>query len=381
METWNREELYGEVWEQSLVKVAPKYGISAVALGKVCDKLQIPLPGRGYWTKKEFGKPVERLALPAAKNLPVVQRLKFPQPEGSASSQTPSLEETPTDPEYLRIVEFESRKITLNTAAKWHPLVKSAERILKQGRTDERGILQPPLNEPCLDLRVSKESLGRALVFVNAVILALEAEGFSVILKPGKHETGTEIFGHRVHFAMAEKARIVGRREVKEYSWTRAVVDFKPTGELEFRVGSYDYGQKFRDSKKARLESQLSSCVGALLRKGRACVLSAQLEEQRRIELGVKEREREELAKQIIEEEKKVKDLETWVANWEKAQQMRNFIATLERVWAQQGHDLSPDAHKGQRIIWMKQQADRLDPMLSSPPSILDRKSELTRYS
>ena len=31
METWNREELYAEVWDQPLVKVAPKYGISAAS--------------------------------------------------------------------------------------------------------------------------------------------------------------------------------------------------------------------------------------------------------------------------------------------------------------------------------------------------------------
>lgn len=169
---------------------------------------------------------------------------------------------------------------------------------------------------------------------------------------------------------MAEKAHVVGRREVN--SWTRTVVDYKPTGELEFRVGNYDYGQKFRDSKKARLESQLSSCVGALLRQGRTCVVSAKLEEQRRIELAAKEREREELAKQITEEEKKVKDLETRVANWGRAQQMRDFTAALEIVWAQQGNDLSPETQKGRRIIWMKHQADRLDPMQPSPPSILD---------
>jgi hypothetical protein len=35
METWNREKLYAEVWDQPLVKVAPKYGISAMMLGKV----------------------------------------------------------------------------------------------------------------------------------------------------------------------------------------------------------------------------------------------------------------------------------------------------------------------------------------------------------
>ena len=71
---------YGDVWEQ-FVRVAPKYWISAVALGKVCGKLQIPLPGRGYWTRKEIGKAVDRLPLPIAKNLPAVQRFKFPPPE------------------------------------------------------------------------------------------------------------------------------------------------------------------------------------------------------------------------------------------------------------------------------------------------------------
>ena len=82
-EIWNREELYAEVWEKPLVKIAVKYGISAVMLGKVCRKLLIPLPGRGYWAKKEFGKPVERLPLPEAKDLPVLYRSTDP-PETTA---------------------------------------------------------------------------------------------------------------------------------------------------------------------------------------------------------------------------------------------------------------------------------------------------------
>src|SRR5580658_45908 len=107
METWDREQLYSEIWESPLVKLAAKYGISAVALGKVARKLQIPLPGRGYWTKKDFGKPVERLPLPKIASLPVVHRMKT---EATASSATPPRAPEPAiqDPELLRIAEIEA---------------------------------------------------------------------------------------------------------------------------------------------------------------------------------------------------------------------------------------------------------------------------------
>jgi len=230
-------------------------------------------------------------------------------------------------------------------------------------------------------LHVSKQSLTRALVFANAVILTLDAEGFPVTVRLGKHETSAKIFGHDVHFAMAERARVVGRREVKESSyWTRKVVDYKPTGILEFRADGYDFGQTFRDGKEGRLESQLSKCVAALLWKGRSRVLSAKLEAQREIERAAKERERHELAKQIAEEEKKVKQLETWATNWKRAQDMREFINVLRQAWDQAGDDLSSESQKGQRITWMRQQAERLDPLVLSPPSILDRKSDLNGW-
>jgi len=69
METWNREELYAEVWEQPLVKLAPKYGTSNMTLGKVCRKLQIRVPGRGYWAKKvrQTCRALTHLARPTTK--------------------------------------------------------------------------------------------------------------------------------------------------------------------------------------------------------------------------------------------------------------------------------------------------------------------------
>jgi hypothetical protein len=130
METWNREELYKEVWDQPLVRLAPKYGISAVALGKVCDKLQIPLPGRGYWTRKEFGKPVEQPPLPEGKNLPVVHRFKFPQFQEAVTTTPSTPPEAPTDSEYLRILAF------VGIRAAWFAVInrKSTKRLAFTGK-------------------------------------------------------------------------------------------------------------------------------------------------------------------------------------------------------------------------------------------------------
>ena len=53
-----RKQLYEEVWSTPMVQLAKRYGISDVGLTKVCKKLGIPVPGRGYWQKIKSGKRV-----------------------------------------------------------------------------------------------------------------------------------------------------------------------------------------------------------------------------------------------------------------------------------------------------------------------------------
>jgi len=59
-----REQLYEEVWSTPLIKLAEKYGVSDVALAKVCRRLNVPVPGRGYWNKVAVGSPVTKWPLP-----------------------------------------------------------------------------------------------------------------------------------------------------------------------------------------------------------------------------------------------------------------------------------------------------------------------------
>ena len=61
--TVQREVLYDQVWAQPMTKLAKEYGISDVALAKICKKLNIPYPWRGYWRRKETGRAVKQLTL------------------------------------------------------------------------------------------------------------------------------------------------------------------------------------------------------------------------------------------------------------------------------------------------------------------------------
>ncbi len=59
-----RDDLYRQVWEIPTSRLAAQYGISGNGLAKICKRLQIPIPGRGYWAKKASGQNVVPGKLP-----------------------------------------------------------------------------------------------------------------------------------------------------------------------------------------------------------------------------------------------------------------------------------------------------------------------------
>lgn len=70
---YDRETLFDQVWEEPIVRVAEKYGVSDVMIHKYCRKLDIPTPPAGYWRKKEMGYKVpKKPKLPNFKGLPKI---------------------------------------------------------------------------------------------------------------------------------------------------------------------------------------------------------------------------------------------------------------------------------------------------------------------
>ncbi|MET0064833.1 MAG: hypothetical protein ABW076_00660 [Candidatus Thiodiazotropha sp.] len=61
----SREELFILIWERPATEVARELGISDVALGEHCRRLQVPKPPRGYWARVASGSKPKQPALPA----------------------------------------------------------------------------------------------------------------------------------------------------------------------------------------------------------------------------------------------------------------------------------------------------------------------------
>lgn len=78
-----REELHELVWSQPMRTLAASMGISDVALAKRCRAANVPVPPRGWWARKDAGKPVKIEPLPPlpfamANYFPALDRASMP---------------------------------------------------------------------------------------------------------------------------------------------------------------------------------------------------------------------------------------------------------------------------------------------------------------
>ena len=99
MVQYTRETLYEEVWNEPVSTVAKKYGVSDVAIHKICKSMDIPVPPRGYWAKKRAGQNVQKTSLPKSDKRSTITRYfsidrKPPKPEPQLMDILPEEEYT-----------------------------------------------------------------------------------------------------------------------------------------------------------------------------------------------------------------------------------------------------------------------------------------------
>jgi hypothetical protein len=324
-----REELYAAVWERALSTVAASYGISGVALRKICNKMNVPVPPRGHWARLKFGKRVR---------VPPLPKLKA----GEAAEHRLTHRRWRSS-EATRIEKQAVEKVTVpEVLDRPHRLVRSSLSAL---RRSAKTMSRAASTESCLDIAVSQESLDRALRIMDALLKALEANGYMVeVTKPGppRHggsqttpsETRALVKGEWINFSLAERRdQVPDSGESGRPSYRREIV-LKSSGQMTLRISNaYWYSrlrQSWSDGKKQRVEDCLGSFVSTIAVISDS-LKAARYERERREQESAEAHKRQEEIQKRNEIERRLRyDLGSRAADWAKARKLEEFLNAFE---------------------------------------------------
>jgi hypothetical protein len=188
---------------------------------------------------------------------------------------TPTKAAAPAEPTPIPPAEIAFEREPVNAivvdenARLTHPLIKDAGKELRTPPADRDGIVHTPRG--CVDVRVSKPSISRALRILQALFVALDDRGYSVTVKDGK--TFISVLGEPFRVFLKERPRQVIRELTPEEHRQRrqgvAVNPYllMPSGELAFYVGDPYTTKSLADGKKRRLEESLNLFVENLVHR------------------------------------------------------------------------------------------------------------------
>lgn len=331
-----RNELYQQVWTGSITRLAKKYGISDVGLKKICKRMDVPTPPRGYWARVQNGQRVGRAKLTRLKSggeSTYELRLR----RNAQDAKTPEVGEVAQ--KLIDKIKADADFVVPDEILKAHPLVARARRVLKKGDADRQGIVDV-WTASYLDIRVSSDSLSRAFNFMDTLIKTLWRYRVRVIVEKGKTLVKVPGFDGPVPIYLREKVNQhphqmtkEERDEEKRFGHSFAPkFDYEPAGALCFYINT-DYGircrKRWMDGKTQKLEEMLGSIVGGIvIAADRLRIARIENEERarRREAERLRQAERERLWR--IEKSKREALVEQ-AKRWAQSVQIRDFIQAV----------------------------------------------------
>ena len=387
-----RQELYEKVWTTAMRILAPQLGVSDVGLSKICKRFSIPTPPVGYWAKKEFGKAPDRPPLP-----------DYDGPELNGINFHPNARESdPAEhPEGNELIEREKAKenqiIVAEALVSPHPLIEPTQRSLLAAKPGENGVVAPGAKRT-LDIQVAPERIDRALRIMDALLKALDQRSLPLSLRDeeGHRATVVTVQDEKISISLGEvvnkEVRPPTPEELRDpWSTNKTYYRHVPTGRLSLHIGaSMSSGRRSRwsDTDRRPLEHLLNSFVASLYRAAEDRKAERRRLEQlqrQRVEAERERREWEQLRAQkvqeIREEEKRVTALLAEVDKWRRSQEVTAYLKAVREALIAKNGQIAEGSDVQKWLAWAEQQADRLDPLVKSPPSILDEKEKWEKPS
>jgi hypothetical protein len=345
--------MYDLVWSQPMTKVAEGFGISDVALKKICDKHRVPTPARGYWAKKSAGKqsrpiPFHGTADPQHEHITIF---------GSERNLAPEVREI-LERERQRQKATPKMKLPLAAVAQMPPIqdvhlsVAATAKALRKAKPDREGVVSASGPGNCV-IEVSIASVERVITILDALARGLEARGLTMELPGGHMRVAVatddltfsliERIERRAHVPTVEEPALEERQKRNRERHKRANLwsfgteraypefDFVRSGELSLQIENKYVGlrRNWADGRRQRLENLINSIVGGIVAY-LAGVKARREEFERRERRWERERRLAELARAREErEEERGSFFKRLVAILEEVNELRPFVARL----------------------------------------------------
>ena len=358
-----RQELYDLVWSTPMSKLAENFGISDVGLSKICDRHRVPTPPRGYWAKKEAGKPVKQTIFVQVED-PLLDRItidsareKLPPPVREIIERRRA-ERNAAKPKRTRSVMAPP---PVEPVTDPHPTVRATATALRRATPSARGVVEA-IGPGLGGISIGVDSVERIIAFLDSLARACEARGMHLVAEErrlvvvaGDDDASFEITEKtkqvphvltKAEIAAEEKRRKRNERIARGH-WDTAY-DFDPlppkfdtvrTGQLGLRVFGYGDGLRWswNDGKMQTLETLLDDIVAGF--EAHIANIRLRREKQERADAERRELERRHgLAKARRQRETERKQLLTTFARTKRrSEQLREWIAFYEPVASTNG--------------------------------------------
>lgn len=381
----SREELYKEVWKTPIHQLSGKYGLSDVGLAKVCKRMGIPRPPRGYWRRLQTGGKPHKVALPKPREDDKLEVELSGNPGKARTSGTPATKKQ------SRVAK---RPPVLSDALdNPHPLVATALTQLEPAKEDHSGIVVPRAKR-VLDIRVSRPEIDRSLRLLDTLIKSWEAEGLTVrFIKEGDNFATSLCFGDEQFQIRIEEGiedynpgPTDDEKLKPKWSWEERK-GHRATGILTLYLNGEHTGfhsrfnRRYFDRSGIPFESKTHQIWAAGMDYfDKRASYNIELEERKRATEAAQQRRREEWKRWEEEhkrereeqrlreiEDKKIQELAEAAGKWTTAEQMRKFIPICEASLKESGLD---DESITAWTSWARLAAESIDPIYQGYPDL-----------
>lgn len=240
-----------------------------------------------------------------------------------------------------------------------HPLVEMAQKHLSFSKSEPYHSCSPEKTR-CLDIRVSRDSLERALRIMDALLKALEQEGMYV--KITEHGESKIVFDEKeTEFCLremvyTEQIEPAPPRNRYDVFASRTQYKYTSSGKLELEIdGQHKLRSHWRDTEKRQLEQILGTFIEGVQKNA----IVQRQERLRREEQARRYREEQRLREEARRREQ---ELEHQLKNYSYAETLRQYASSLRKC-VSNATGREPEGDVAAWIDWIERRADEHDPV------------------